>query len=310
MYLCPNHTVEAYDLQPLKGNYGKDVLETLVQNILKDEFRGKLIIIMAGYEDKMVDFLNNCGNIGFVRRFAKERIMFRPWSAEKATTALIKKIKKDEIGITPEAEMEILKGFQVLSTLPFWASAADVFDIIPKKLELLGSAGVTRKLQEGVDPSEIQMEYSQEDIHTVMSSICAERQPQQSIANPSRSSETDAHTYADPVVHKAPVVKADVKINCTSNPLPSEDENEEEDSNGHSGDAMEVQWFQLSEQEQECEDERITLQETAAVKALKKVSVQSCCPSGGVYDEPSMYMYIYYLCCAVSVVFAGNCASS
>ncbi len=57
-------SLEAYNLLPSRSNYGKAVLDTLLERITTLEFKGNLIVILAGYADQMDYFLANCGNPG------------------------------------------------------------------------------------------------------------------------------------------------------------------------------------------------------------------------------------------------------
>ena len=44
---------EAYDLVPRRGTYNHEVIKALLENMTAVEFKGKLIVIMAGYVDKL-----------------------------------------------------------------------------------------------------------------------------------------------------------------------------------------------------------------------------------------------------------------
>jgi hypothetical protein len=40
---------EAYGMAPSKSSYGKDIIQTLLDNVTTDEFRGKVVVILGGY---------------------------------------------------------------------------------------------------------------------------------------------------------------------------------------------------------------------------------------------------------------------
>ena len=66
-----------------KGTFGQQALQTLMENITAPEFKGNLLVILAGYADKL-DALFDV-NPGFRSRFDKKRLEFPSWTPEMAT---------------------------------------------------------------------------------------------------------------------------------------------------------------------------------------------------------------------------------
>ena len=60
--------------------YAKECVDTLVGTITQPEFKGNMLVIMAGYEDPM-DQMFASVNPGFASRFNKRRVHFLPWTA-------------------------------------------------------------------------------------------------------------------------------------------------------------------------------------------------------------------------------------
>jgi SpoVK/Ycf46/Vps4 family AAA+-type ATPase len=119
---------EAYGLFPSRGSYGGDALQALLDNITKPEFKGNLIIILAGY-DKHIDALLGV-NPGLKSRFDKVRLPFPSWTAQQSVDATVTNIERDNKKITEEAKSSLLTHFKILAKLPDWSSARDIFETV------------------------------------------------------------------------------------------------------------------------------------------------------------------------------------
>lgn len=54
---------EAYGMLPRHGSYGSEGMQALLDNITTEEFRGKLIVVLAGYKDHVEELFGvNPGN--------------------------------------------------------------------------------------------------------------------------------------------------------------------------------------------------------------------------------------------------------
>jgi SpoVK/Ycf46/Vps4 family AAA+-type ATPase len=134
---------EAYGMAGGKysASYAKEAVDTLVGQITTKEFKGNLLVIMAGYETDMDTMFAN-SNPGLASRFNKKRVKFLPWGVEVAVTVVTREInEKQGKTITPDA-IALLRGFiRQMHPLPSWGSARDVFETI---LPALYTARATR----------------------------------------------------------------------------------------------------------------------------------------------------------------------
>jgi hypothetical protein len=151
----------------------------LLDNITKEEFKGNLIIILAGYEAD-IDQLFTV-NVGLSSRFDKTRIRFPAWLPEDACAATIESIEKEGKSMKEDAICVLLSYYQQLSTLPAWASARDVYESI---LPSLYSVRAERLLllQQSMDEylsvveCNVDYPYTIEDVHLACQPLCEVRQ--------------------------------------------------------------------------------------------------------------------------------------
>eukprot|EP01038_Epipyxis_sp_PR26KG_P004361 gene4361-6169_t len=119
---------EAYGMVPRSGSFGGEAIQALLDNITMPEFRGNLIIILAGYHDHIEELFT--ANAGFRSRFDKRRLDFPEWTSTMATRATIKKIERDGLSLSLEATEILPVLYSQLSSLPDWGSARDVYRTI------------------------------------------------------------------------------------------------------------------------------------------------------------------------------------
>ena len=116
-------------------SFGREAIDTLTGSITNADFKGNLLVIMAGYEPQMDALMANA-NPGFSSRFNKKRIVFPAWSAQQASDAVISEIVRSGKTLTPEAEDQVHHWCRVLERLPLWSSARDVFETVLPSLYL------------------------------------------------------------------------------------------------------------------------------------------------------------------------------
>jgi SpoVK/Ycf46/Vps4 family AAA+-type ATPase len=102
---------EAYALsEHERGGYGQEAIDTLLTR-LEDE-RKRLVVIVAGYPEKMAKFLNS--NPGLKRRFPADNVMHFPdYSPQELWTILRTLLRRRKIPTSPEVEktlQEVIAG--------------------------------------------------------------------------------------------------------------------------------------------------------------------------------------------------------
>lgn len=125
---------EAYQLtEPERGGFGQEAVDTLLTRMEDD--RGRLVVIVAGYPDKMDRFI--LSNPGLPRRFPQEnRFLFRDYTPEELWLIFSQMIKGRDIPIKAEEVQtlqEIIDGMYAVRDSTF------------------GNAGEMRNLVESID---------------------------------------------------------------------------------------------------------------------------------------------------------------
>ncbi|EPQ56100.1 P-loop containing nucleoside triphosphate hydrolase protein [Gloeophyllum trabeum ATCC 11539] len=118
---------EAYRLG--EGHFAKEAVDEVVDILTQEKFRGKLITILAGYDQEMNQLL--AVNSGLASRFPEE-IRFTNMSSEHCLDILTKKLAKQDIrvnGLEDRKSAEYLRMADVvnrLRSLPSWGNARDM----------------------------------------------------------------------------------------------------------------------------------------------------------------------------------------
>jgi len=95
---------EAYRLSEAPGGFGKEAIDTLITRM--DNERDRLVVIVAGYPDKMTAFLG--ANPGLPRRFPRGNIItFPDYEPEDLYTILLGMLKERHVEWVPELEADL-----------------------------------------------------------------------------------------------------------------------------------------------------------------------------------------------------------
>jgi hypothetical protein len=121
---------EAYAMLPTSGSYGREAIDTLVSSLTEDSFRGRLVVILAGYEADMQALLG--ANEGMRSRFAKTVLQFPAWDANTSSAAFTAAAKRGGIGLTPAAEARLPGMFEPLMARTGWSNGRDVDTLYSK----------------------------------------------------------------------------------------------------------------------------------------------------------------------------------
>ncbi|CAL1701681.1 unnamed protein product [Somion occarium] len=124
---------EAYRLS--EGHFAKEAMDELVGILTQEAFRGKLVVILAGYDQEMNELL--AVNTGLSSRFPNE-VIFRNMSPQHCLQILKKELQKHDIQIDAlenpsDADYARMASIiSSLSTLPSWGNARDVMTLAKK----------------------------------------------------------------------------------------------------------------------------------------------------------------------------------
>lgn len=160
---------EAYRLG--EGHFAKEAMDELVGILTHENFRGKLIVILAGYDQEMNDLLQV--NTGLSSRFPEE-IVFPNIAPAKCLEILERKLRKEGVALpalidpSQPANANMIKLIERLSVLPSWGNARDMETLAKKMYE----AAFTREdiVMDGT------FEISAEDAISCISTMLAQRQ--------------------------------------------------------------------------------------------------------------------------------------
>ena len=121
---------EAYNLG--KGGFGNEVQDKLLQMLTEDKYRHKVVVVLAGYSDKMNEMCNN--NAGFKSRF-NQVIDFPDWKNENLVNLVLSLAKKEQPSYIIE-DVECVKkhlndGFSAIRSndTKSWANARDAVSL-------------------------------------------------------------------------------------------------------------------------------------------------------------------------------------
>ncbi|KZO98709.1 P-loop containing nucleoside triphosphate hydrolase protein [Calocera viscosa TUFC12733] len=126
---------EAYRL--CDGPFAKEAVDELVGILTQEEFAGRLVVILAGYDNEINRLLSM--NPGLPSRFPEE-IRFDNFTPVTCLHILDKKLSKEDVSCPSisstdkECRQELLHLFGSLSSLPFWGNARDVEELSRRML--------------------------------------------------------------------------------------------------------------------------------------------------------------------------------
>ena len=159
---------EAYRLG--EGHFAKEAMDELVGILTHEDFRGKLIVILAGYDQEMNDLLQV--NTGLSSRFPEE-IVFTNIAPAKCLEILDRKLRKESVVLpalsdsSQPANANMINLIEKLSELPSWGNARDIETLATKMCEV----AFTRDIE--MDGA---LEISANDAISCISTMLAQRQ--------------------------------------------------------------------------------------------------------------------------------------
>lgn len=109
---------EAYELG--KNGYGEEVLVTLLALLTEDDFAGNMVVILAGYDDKMQAMMRM--NQGVRSRFGST-LHLQDWSAEKCAGLVSYLAQASAMAVHKDGQAQLVGLFQELRRRPGFANA-------------------------------------------------------------------------------------------------------------------------------------------------------------------------------------------
>jgi stage V sporulation protein K len=102
---------EAYSLTKQDGHldFGAEAIETLLK--LMEDNRDRLVVIVAGYTDRMSDFI--ASNPGLQSRFSKQ-IRFQDYTGEQMLEIFKREAKAQDLALKPQAEQALQRYFKTV----------------------------------------------------------------------------------------------------------------------------------------------------------------------------------------------------
>jgi hypothetical protein len=241
---------EAYRLG--QGQFAQEAIDELVDNITKPKFAGKMVIILAGYDNDMNNLLRV--NEGLSSRFADE-ILFPSLTPAHCLQLLDDKLKQSQIAFPsmqdPTIYQELLEPIAEMSRLPSWGNARDVQTLAKGMVRAVYQSNTT-KVNQLLLPADTALNC----IHSMLAERCARAKvtpssrlsfsrPVQSLDDfqsvPRISSSTSTAMKT-----AAPAPKEDDETPKTSEPLETPDE-------GRDVGVSDAVWQQLQKDKREAE---------------------------------------------------------
>jgi hypothetical protein len=172
---------EAYRLG--EGRFAQEAINELVDSITKPQFTGKMVIILAGYDNDMNDLLRV--NEGLSSRFADE-VVFPSLNPGHCLQLLKEKLGQSSIAFPsmqdPDMNAYLLDRLQKLSKLPAWGNARDV-QTLAKSMVRAVYQNNTTKVAQLILPTDV--------AKMCVESMLIERRARAKVVPPSRPSFSD-----------------------------------------------------------------------------------------------------------------------
>ena len=122
---------EVYSLMPGRGTFNDEIVTELVACLTHPRYKNKLIVVFAGYEEQVDEFLA-CTNPGLASRFSEHIIMeaFTPELAAQLGSTQWTALAGAPLSAAGEEAM--LRACTRLAAQPTWASGRDVETLVKK----------------------------------------------------------------------------------------------------------------------------------------------------------------------------------
>jgi ankyrin repeat protein/replication-associated recombination protein RarA len=184
---------EAYKLNPKNGGpFMKEVLDAIVSVITEPKYKGKVVVVLAGYEKDIHELL--AVNAGLTRRFT-ETVHFYDLKPEEALEILRIKLAKRgrTLCVEDDAEDVALERFKVLTKLPHWGNGGDV-ETVTK--DIIAAISQRCKREQGGKRSRTFA--TAQDVAAAMDQMVTKRKRQAASQAASKRERAEMHAIVDP----------------------------------------------------------------------------------------------------------------
>jgi SpoVK/Ycf46/Vps4 family AAA+-type ATPase len=148
------------------GLYAKEAVDQLTFNLSAPQYKGKSIVVLAGYEKEM-DAMLAGANPGFRSRF-KQRITLPDWDADDVVAYLLERCNRKGFAFSKDAQAVLRERLARIQKRPGWANARDaewVYDELAGMRAQRLAAAAVRGVDEG------QPSFTVEDARSAMDSF-------------------------------------------------------------------------------------------------------------------------------------------
>ena len=121
---------EAYLLGTSRGTYNDEIVAELVACLTLPKYKGKMIVIMAGYQAEMDHFMATT-NPGLSSRFS-EHLVLQAFTPQVAAEVGAQLCAEQSLTLTPAGAAAMLQAFEQMAAQPGWASGRHVETLIKK----------------------------------------------------------------------------------------------------------------------------------------------------------------------------------
>lgn len=204
---------EAYRLG--QGHFAQEAIDELVDNMTKPKFAGKMLIILAGYDNDMDNLMR--ANEGLSSRFADE-ILFPSLNPAHCLQLLENKLKQSEIYFPslqdPTVYNKLMEPIETMSKLPSWGNARDVQTLAKSMVRAVYQSNTT-KVDQLLLPAQTALNCAH--------SMLAERSARAKVTPSSRSSHSGPVQSLDGSNPVPRMGSSTAKATKTTDPAPEEE---------------------------------------------------------------------------------------
>ena len=239
---------EAYRLS--EGHFAREAMDELVGILTQEKFRGKLVVVLAGYDQEINQLLSV--NPGLSSRFPDE-IVFENMSSDMCIKVLEKALAKGGVAIDrlkepSQLHAEFIILFDQLSELPSWGNARDVITISKKMIR----SAIENSLPSPQQGPGLSIMLSAEDALTCMRTTLKDLRDRGNVPqNPSPFKRSPLPpvqpppTAAPPFIKTTTATKQATKTAPPEQPEPFQEVRAEEESVGRDPGVLDAVWRQL-----------------------------------------------------------------